>query len=94
MVVQERMSRSSNLEWFEKPLIEVAGETGISMDELEETRGMTGYVGLNPPVTKLEDKNENYVFLLEEAIHVVTCENVAEEEESPATMIDLFKKVP
>ncbi|KAF2593714.1 hypothetical protein F2Q70_00044742 [Brassica cretica] len=64
------------------------------MDELEETRGMTGYVRLNPPVTKLEDNNENYVFLLEEAIHVVTCENIAEEEESPATMIDLFEKVP
>lgn len=94
MVVQERMSRSSNLEWFEKQLIEIAGESGISLEELEETRGMTGYVRLNPPVTKLEDKNENHVFLLDEVIHVVTCENVAEGEESPATMIDLLEKVP
>lgn len=93
MVVQERMSRSSDLEWFEKRLIEVAGERGISMKKLEETRGMTGHMRLNPLVTKLEDKNENHVFLLDEPNHVVTCKNVAGEEESPATMIDLFEKV-
>ncbi|KAF3536505.1 hypothetical protein F2Q69_00021520 [Brassica cretica] len=93
MVVQERMSRSSDLEWFEKLLIEVAGERGISMKKLEETRGMTGHMRLNPPVTKLEDKNENHVFLLDELNHVVTGKNVAGEEESPATMIDLFEKV-
>lgn len=54
---------------------------------------MMGYVRLNLLVIKLEDKNENYVFLLDEVIYVVICENVVEGEEFLVIMIDLFEKV-